>query len=93
MIEKIKDIIANQLQIDINSIHDGDDIFDDLRADSLDVVEMLMAVEITYGVSVPDDEIMNMRTINDMKHYIELHSDSEYEYIDEDQDEEDEDLI
>ena len=83
MIEKIKDIIVKQLQIDVDIIDDDADIFDDLGADSLDVVEMLMAVEIAFGVSVPDDEIINMRTIRDIVNYIELHSDSGFEYIEE----------
>lgn len=89
MIETIKDIIAKQLQIDIDLIDDDADIFDDLGADSLDVVEMLMAVEIAFGVSVPDDEIINMRTIRDIINYIELHSDTDFEYIEEDDEIED----
>lgn len=89
MIETIKDIIAKQLQIDIDIIDDDADIFDDLGADSLDVVEMLMAVEIAFGVSVPDDEIINMRTIRDIINYIELHSDTDFEYIEEDDEIED----
>lgn len=89
MIDTIKDIIAKQLQIDIDIIDDDADIFDDLGADSLDVVEMLMAVEIAFGVSVPDDEIINMRTIRDIKNYIELHSDADFEYIEEEDDIED----
>lgn len=89
MIDTIKDIIAKQLQIDIDIIDDDADIFDDLGADSLDVVEMLMAVEIAFGVSVPDDEIINMRTIRDIKNYIELNSDADFEYIEEEDDIED----
>ena len=88
MSETIKDIIAKQLQIDAEMIDDDADIFDDLGADSLDVVEMLMAAEVTFGVSVPDDEIVNLKTVRDMMNYIELHADSDYDYIDSDDDEE-----
>ncbi len=84
MIETIKEIIAKQLQIDVDIINDDADIFDDLGADSLDVVEMLMAVEIAFGVSVPDDEIINMRTIREIINYIELHCDGDFEYIEDD---------
>jgi acyl carrier protein len=72
MVDAIKDIIAKQLQIDAIMIDDDADIFDDLGADSLDVVEMLMAVEVNLGVSVPDDKIVNMKTVRDIKNYIEM---------------------
>lgn len=74
MVDAILDIIAKQLQIDAVMIDDDADIFDDLGADSLDVVEMLMAVEVTFGFSVPDDKIVNMKTVRDIINYIEIHS-------------------
>ena len=81
MIDTIKDIIAGQLHIETAVINDDSDIFDDLGADSLDVVEMLMSVELTFGIVVPDDEIVNLRTLNDIKHYIDSNLDADNRYI------------
>lgn len=74
MINTIKDIIAGQLHIDAGAIDDDADIFDDLGADSLDVVEMLMSVELTFSIAVPDDEIVNLKTLKDIRRYIDSNS-------------------
>lgn len=71
MIEKIKEIIANQLGIDVDKISDDAGIVDDLGADSLDTVEMLLTIEETFGVSVPDDDVANLKTVRDISEYIE----------------------
>ena len=89
MIEKIKNIIAQQLRTDSFSIDDDADIFNDLGADSLDVVEMLMAFETAFGISVPDDDLADIRTVNDIKNYIELYAEADREYTDDDEDEDD----
>lgn len=78
MIDTIKDIIAGQLHIETAAISGDSDIFDDLGADSLDVVEMLMSVELTFGIIVPDDEIVNLRTLNDIKQYIDSNHDPDH---------------
>ena len=57
MLEAVKDILAKQLRVDVDSISDDTDIVDDLGADSLDVVEMLMTIEQEYGVGVPGEGI------------------------------------
>ena len=71
MIEEIIQIIAKQLKVDVNEITPDTDIMDDLGADSLDVVELLMTIEDKYGITVPDDEVQNLRTIRLMSEYIE----------------------
>ena len=71
MIEKIKEIIANQLGIDVDKISDDAGIVDDLGADSLDTVEMLLTIEETFGVTVPDDDVANLKTVRDISEYIE----------------------
>lgn len=71
MIEEIIGIIAKQLKIDVAEITPDADIIDDLGADSLDVVELLMTIEDKYGIAVPDDEVQNLRTIALMSEYIE----------------------
>ncbi len=71
MTEKIKEIIANQLGIDVDKIEDDAAIIDDLGADSLDVVEMLLSIEETLGVTVPDEDAANLKTVADIIEYIE----------------------
>lgn len=74
MIEKIKEIIANQLGIDVDKIDDNASVVDDLGADSLDIVEMLLTIEETLGVTVPDDDAANLKTVQDIAEYIEKNS-------------------
>ena len=71
MFDKIADIVSKQLGADIDDIDENTNIMDDLGADSLDVVEMLMAVEESFGVAVPDEEIPNLKTVRDIVEYVE----------------------
>ena len=71
MLEAIKDILSKQLRIDINTITEETEIINDLGADSLDIVEMLMTIEQDYGVVVPDDVIASFKTVGDVARYIE----------------------
>ena len=70
MYEKIIDILARQLQVDKSKIEENTHIMDDLGADSIDIVEILMAIEETFGVTVPDEDIVNMRTPADIRAYV-----------------------
>lgn len=63
---KLKEIIANQLGISIEDINDDDDILDDLMADSLDVVEMVMEVEETFGIQVSDEQLIENRRVGEI---------------------------
>lgn len=70
MEEKIIDLIAEKLgkkkeQISLNS-----KLVEDLGADSLDIVELIMAFEDEFGVSLPDEDITNMKTVADIVNYI-----------------------
>ena len=71
MFEKIVNIVVDQLGCDADSVTEDSAIIDDLGADSLDVVEMLMAVEENFGVTVPDEEIPNLKTVRDIMTYVE----------------------
>lgn len=71
MLEAVKDILSKQLRIDVSTITEDTRIIDDLGADSLDVVEMLMTIEQDLGVAVPDDVIATFKTVGDVAHYIE----------------------
>ena len=64
MKEKIKQLIADQLCISADDISDDADIINDLGADSLDVVEMLMTLEEEFGVKIKDNEVDKIRSVN-----------------------------
>lgn len=70
-IEKIKQIIANQLNKPIEEITDEKEIVKDLGADSLDVVELLMNIEEEFDVTVPEDVAVTIKTIGDIVKAIE----------------------
>lgn len=69
--EKLKEIIATQLEIDAESVTIDTRLGEDLNADSLDIVEMLMSLEDEFGVDIPDEEIEKMKTVGDVVAYIE----------------------
>ena len=72
--EKMKQILADQLDADIESITMETDIADDLGADSLDVVEMLMSIEDEFELEIPDDQIENLKTVGQVVEYIQEHT-------------------
>ncbi len=70
MNDKIKEIIADELGIDAMSIADDAKIIDDLGADSLAVMQIVMAIEDEFDVSVEEDKIMSLATVNDIVAYV-----------------------
>lgn len=74
MLEKIKELLAKQLRIDIDTIAYDSNIIEDLGADSLDVVEMLMAIEDDLGVIISDDDAVRLKTVRDVADYIEANA-------------------
>ncbi len=71
MIEEIIQTLSEQLKIEEDKISENTSVLDDLGADSLDIVELLMTLEDRYGVVVPDDEVTNLKTVKDIAEYIE----------------------
>ena len=69
--EKMKQILADQLDADIDSITMDTDIADDLGADSLDVVEMLMSIEDEFEIEIPDEKIEGLKTVGQVVDYIQ----------------------
>ncbi|MCH5207045.1 MAG: acyl carrier protein [Oscillospiraceae bacterium] len=70
--EKVKSLIAEQLDVsDVNSITENSSITDDLGADSLDVVDLVMALEDEFSVDIPEDQVENIKTVGDIVKYIE----------------------
>ena len=72
VLEKIKEILVEQFDIeDISTLTENTNIEEDLGADSLEVVEVLMSIEDEFRVEIPDEEIENIRTIGELAAYIE----------------------
>lgn len=69
--EKIRDSIATQLGIDASQITMESKFIDDLKADSLDIVELIMDLEQEYNVEIPDDELPKIQTVGDLVRYLE----------------------
>ena len=73
-IEKVKKIIADQLCISAADIKDDANIVEDLGADSLDVVELLMTFEDEFKVSIPDEKLDNLKTLPQIVELIDEYS-------------------
>lgn len=69
--EQVRDIIAEKLSVKKEDVKNESNIAEDLGADSLDLVEILMALEDTFGISIPDEVIPQIRTIKELVDFIE----------------------
>ena len=74
VLEKVKAILAEQFDGDEDKITVDTDLQEDLGADSLDVVDLLMSIEDEFEVEVPDEEIENIKTVGALVSYIEANS-------------------
>jgi acyl carrier protein len=72
---RVRSLVADQLGVDISEVIPGANILDDLGADSLDVVELVMSLEDAFDIEVPDEVVENMRTIGDIEQYVVSHVD------------------
>ena len=73
--DKVKEIIVDQLDADENDVTQDASITDDLGADSLDVVDLVMSIEEEFDIEIPDEEVANMKTVGDIVKYIEANAD------------------
>ncbi len=71
LVERVNLIITDQLGVEKDALSAEANLLDDLGADSLDVVELVMALEEEFGIEVPDDDVENIRTIGDIVQYLE----------------------
>jgi acyl carrier protein len=74
LLEKVKKIIAEQLGVDEDEVVGSASFVDDLGADSLDQVELVMALEEAYGLEISDDDAEKLHTVQDASNYIEKHA-------------------
>lgn len=70
MFEKLVSIISEQLSIDASEIHEESSFKDDLEADSLDLFELVMALEEEYDVEIPSEDLEKIVTVKDIKDYL-----------------------
>ncbi len=73
VLEKIKEMLENQLGIDKSKITMDSDIVKDIGADSLDIVELLMDAESEWGITIDDEVVKDFHTVGDVVRYIESH--------------------
>ncbi len=73
---RIREIIVNELGVEADKVTDEASFVEDLGADSLDTVELVMAFEEEFGVDIPDEDAEQMRTVGDAISYLKKHSDS-----------------
>jgi acyl carrier protein len=71
IIEKVKAVIVEQLNVDEADVTEEASFVDDLGADSLDIVELVMALEEEFGISIPDEQAESIKTVGDAIAYIE----------------------
>lgn len=72
--EKVKALLADQLEYDEEKITMDSSLVDDLDADSLDVVDLIMSLEEEFDIEIPDEEIEEIKTVGDIVRYIEANS-------------------
>lgn len=72
--EKIREIIVEQLGVDESMVTMETNLMKDLEADSLDAVEIIMAIEEEYGIEVPDENAEKFQTVADLVKYVKAHA-------------------
>ncbi|MBC2578953.1 acyl carrier protein [Clostridium sp. DJ247] len=73
MFDKIQNIISDQLGIDTEEVTMESSFVDDLGADSLDIVELIMALETEFDLEIPDEDAEKIATVGDVVEYIKTH--------------------
>jgi acyl carrier protein len=71
--EKVKSIIVDQLGVDSAEVTGTASFVDDLGADSLDTIELVMAFEEAFGIEIPDEDAEKIKTVRDAIEYVEAH--------------------
>ena len=69
--EKVRGIVADQLGVEAEEVKEDSTFVDDLGADSLDIVELIMRFEDEFGVEIPDEKAEKIKTVNDIVKYID----------------------
>ncbi|MDR0992290.1 MAG: acyl carrier protein [Ruminococcus sp.] len=70
-IDKVKAILAEQLDYAVEDIRDSSDVMGDLGADSLDIVDVVMAIEEEFDIEVPDEDVPLLKSVGDIAAYVD----------------------
>ncbi|WP_346663273.1 acyl carrier protein [uncultured Merdimonas sp.] len=73
MLERIKELVAENLGVDAGTITETSSFKEDLEADSLDLFELVMSLEEEYGIEIPTEDLENIATVGDIISYVESH--------------------
>ncbi len=71
--DKVKEIIVDKLGVDETAVKQEASFIEDLGADSLDIVDLIMALEEEFGIDIPDEEAQTLKTVGDAVNYIKSH--------------------
>ena len=74
--DEVREILAEQLDVDKDSIEMNSKLAEDLGADSLDAIDIVMTIEDQYAIEVPDENIENMKTVEDIVSFIESNTEA-----------------
>ena len=72
--EKVKKILCDQLDLEEEQVTEEAEVIEDLGADSLDIVDLVMTLEEEFDTEIPDEDIENLKTVDDIVKYIEDHA-------------------
>ena len=69
--EQVKKILCDQLDLEEEQVNEDSEVIDDLGADSLDIVDLVMTLEEEFDTEIPDEDLENLKTVGDIVKYIE----------------------
>jgi len=72
--DRVKEIIAKELEVDAKQLTPEAKFIEDLGADSLDIVELVMALEEEFGLDIPDEDADKLKTVGDAMNYLKSHA-------------------
>jgi acyl carrier protein len=72
--DRVKEIIAKELEVGVQQLSPEAKFIEDLGADSLDIVELVMALEEEFGLDIPDEDAEKMKTVGDAMNYLKGHA-------------------
>ena len=72
--DRVKEIIAKELEVEVKQLMPEAKFIEDLGADSLDIVELVMALEEEFGLDIPDEEADKLKTVGDAMNYLKSHA-------------------
>jgi acyl carrier protein len=72
--DKVREIISQQLEVPLDKVVPAASFIDDLKADSLAIVELVLAIEEHFSIEIPDEDTENLKTVKDAIDYVRAHS-------------------